>query len=134
MEGVTSCKTVSFRQSIIVSGDMRRLKNDSLMSTIFYQQFLFFFLGCILEGRSCYYRYDSNHNNNWRYRGWVPKFATGLIYQIGHTSKSSPSAKMIPPWVNHFGKITAWSLIYFLNYAQYDILTQSQILVLTLYL
>ena len=41
---------------------------------------------------------------------------------------------MIPLWVNHFGKITAWSLIYFLNYAQFDILTQSQILVLTLYI
>ena len=40
---------------------------------------------------------------------------------------------MIPPLVNHFGKITAWSLIYFLNYAQFDISTQSQILVLTLY-
>ena len=43
MEGVTSCKAVSFRQSIIVSGDMRRLKNDSLMSTIFYQQCFFSF-------------------------------------------------------------------------------------------
>ena len=40
---------------------------------------------------------------------------------------------MIPPWENYFGKITAWSLIYFLNYAQFDILTQSQILGLTLY-
>ena len=42
IEGVTSCKAVSFRQSIIVSGDMRRLKNDSLMSTIFYQHFFSF--------------------------------------------------------------------------------------------
>ena len=41
---------------------------------------------------------------------------------------------MIPPLENHFGKITAWSLIYFLNYAQFDILAQSQILGLTLYL
>ena len=43
MEGVTSCKAVSFRQSIIVSGDMRRLKNDSLMSTIFLPTFFFSF-------------------------------------------------------------------------------------------
>ena len=41
---------------------------------------------------------------------------------------------MIPPLENHFGKITAWSLIYFLNYAQFDISTQSQILGLTLYI
>ena len=41
---------------------------------------------------------------------------------------------MIPPWENYFGKITAWLLIYFLNYAQFDIIAQSQILGLTLYL
>ena len=29
--------------------------------------------------------------------------------------------EMILPLENHFGKITAWSLIYFLNYAYYDI-------------
>ena len=28
---------------------------------------------------------------------------------------------MIPPWDNHFGKRTAWSLIYFLNYAYLEI-------------
>ena len=41
---------------------------------------------------------------------------------------------MIPPLDNHFGKIPVWSLIYFLNYAQFGILTQSQILGLTLYI
>ena len=78
------------------------------------------------------------HAQDMYWSGWVPKFATGLIYQIRYSSKtiykwsSCPSAKMIRPWVNHFGKITAWSLIQFLNYAQFDILTQSQIWVLTL--
>ena len=47
------------------------------------------------------------------------KFATGLkcwnryrfkIYEL----PSCPFAKVIPPWVNHFVKRTAWSLIYFL--------------------
>ena len=73
------------------------------------------------------------------YRGWVPKFATGLIYQIRHSSKSKSVIKLSfgqnnPPWENHFGKITVWSLVYFLNYAQFDILAQSQILGLTLYI
>jgi hypothetical protein len=30
-------------------------------------------------------------------------------------------AKIIPSWDNHFGKRTAWSLIYFLNYAYLEI-------------
>ena len=34
---------------------------------------------------------------------------------------------------DHFGKRTAWLLIYFLNYAYYDYLAQSQILGITLY-
>ena len=42
-------------------------------------------------------------------------------------------AKMIHSWGNHFGKGTAWSLIYFLNYAYLNILAQSQILVISLY-
>ena len=33
----------------------------------------------------------------------------------------TPFAKMIPRLKNHFGKIPAWSLIYFLNYACFDI-------------
>ena len=41
---------------------------------------------------------------------------------------------MIPPWVNHFGKRTDWSLIYFLIYAYLNILAQSQILVISLYI
>ena len=40
---------------------------------------------------------------------------------------------MIPPRVNHFGKRTAWSLIYFLIYAYLNILAQSQILGNSLY-
>ena len=34
-------------------------------------------------------------------RGWVSKFATGLIYQIGHSSKStymSDQAVILPKW------------------------------------
>ena len=54
-------------------------------------------------------------------RGWCIKFATGLNIIIGIAQKvyewsSCPFAKIIPPWKNHFGKITAWSHIYFLNY------------------
>ena len=40
---------------------------------------------------------------------------------------------MIPSWENHFGKITAWSLIYFLNYSLLSYLVQLQILVISLY-
>ena len=42
-------------------------------------------------------------------------------------------AKLIPPWVNHFGQRTVWSLIYFLIYAYFNILAQSQIFVISLY-
>ena len=35
--------------------------------------------------------------------------------------RSCPFAKMILPWQNHVGKRTAWSLIYFLNYAWLEI-------------
>ena len=40
---------------------------------------------------------------------------------------------MIPSWENHLGKITVWSLIYFLNYSLLPYLEQSQILVISLY-
>ena len=40
---------------------------------------------------------------------------------------------MIPLGVDHFGKSVAWSLIYFLIYAYFNILAQSQILVISLY-
>ena len=40
---------------------------------------------------------------------------------------------MIHSWGNHFGKMTEWSLIYFLIYAYLNILAQSQILVISLY-
>ena len=39
------------------------------------------------------------------------------IVQKALEKSSCPFVKMIPPLENHFGKITAWSLIYFLNYA-----------------
>ena len=39
---------------------------------------------------------------------------------------------MINSWGNHFG-MTAWSLIYFLIYAYFNNLAQSQILVISLY-
>ena len=32
-----------------------------------------------------------------------------------------PNCSPIPLWVHHFGKRTVWSLLYFLNYAFYDI-------------
>ena len=37
-------------------------------------------------------------------------------------------SKFATEWVNHFGKSTDWSLIYFLIYAYLNILAQSQIL------
>ena len=40
---------------------------------------------------------------------------------------------MMPSWKSHFGKITAWSLIYFFNYSISSYLAQSQILVISLY-
>ena len=40
---------------------------------------------------------------------------------------------MIPPLENNFGKITAWSLIDFLNYSLLSYLVQLQILVISLY-
>ena len=53
------------------------------------------------------------------HRGWFSKFATGLNIIIGiYEGSSCPFAKMIPFSENHFVKITALSLIYFLNYLQ----------------
>ena len=51
---------------------------------------------------------------------------TGLNIKIGIVQKvyewsSCPFAKMISRLENHYGKIPAWSLIYFLNYAYFDI-------------
>ena len=59
------------------------------------------------------------------HRGCFPKFVNGLNIKIGIFQKvyewpSCPFVKMIPWWENHFGKRTAWSLIYFLNYAYFD--------------
>ena len=61
-----------------------------------------------------------------RNRGWSPKFATGLNIIIDIVQKvkewpSCPFAKMISQWAHHFGKRTASSLLYFLNYFYYDI-------------
>ena len=54
-------------------------------------------------------------------RGWGEKKYTGPNFWIGIVQKvyewsNCPFAKMIPPWEKVFGKRTAWSLIYFLNY------------------
>ena len=59
-------------------------------------------------------------------RGWCPKFAPGLNIKIGIVQKvyewsNCPFAKTIIWWGNPFGKRTAWSLTYFLNYAYFDI-------------
>ena len=70
------------------------------------------------------------------YRDWSSKFVTVLNMIIGCSSKSEwsncPFAKMIPSWENHFGKITAWSVIYFLIYSLLSYLAQLQILVISL--
>ena len=49
------------------------------------------------------------------------------------TSFAVEIEKVITPWVNHFGKRIALSLIYFLIYAYLNILAQSQILGNSLY-
>ena len=59
------------------------------------------------------------------HRGCFPKFANGLNNKIGIFQKvyvwpSCSFVKMISWWENHFGKRTAESLIYFLNYAYFD--------------
>ena len=59
-------------------------------------------------------------------RGWFPKFAPGLDIKIGIVQRvyelsSGPFAKKIPQLKNHFEKRTVCSLIYFLNYAYFDI-------------
>ena len=60
------------------------------------------------------------------YRGCPIIIWTGLIIKIGIVQKYMSDkailfAKMIPRLDNHFGKILAWSLKYFLNYAYFDI-------------
>ena len=40
---------------------------------------------------------------------------------------------ILPWWGDHFGKMTVWSLVYFLNYCLLSYLAQSQILVISLY-
>ena len=59
-------------------------------------------------------------------RDWSPKFETGLNIIIGIVQKvkewpSCPFAKMMYSWGNHLCKRKAWSLVYFLNCAYYDI-------------
>ena len=59
-------------------------------------------------------------------KGWCDEFDSRLNIIIGIVQKvyewpSCHFTKLIPLWVHHFGKRTAWSLIYFLNYAYYDI-------------
>ena len=84
---------------------------------------------------------NTKHYIQKHHRDWSPKFATGLkclnsIDQKVYKSSKwpfSPFAKRIPPWVNHFCKRTECSLIYFLIYAYLNILAQSQILVISLY-
>ena len=60
------------------------------------------------------------------YRGCFPKFANGLHIKISIVQKvdewpSISFAKMITSLGDEFAKGTAWSLIYFLKYAYFDI-------------
>ena len=57
------------------------------------------------------------------HRGCLIIIWTGLNIKIGIVQRvyewpNCPFAKMIPWLKNHYGKIPAWSLIYFLNYDQ----------------
>ena len=70
-------------------------------------------------------------------RGWVPNFATGLIYQIGHSSKSIWVTRLLfcqHGWLmgDHFGQRIAWLLIYVLNYAYLEIWAKFTLFLLTL--
>ena len=71
-------------------------------------------------------------------RGWVPKFATGLIYQIGHSLKSIWVTRLVFCQNNYLMRGSFWpknSLITYIIFELYLIwyLTKSQILGLTLY-
>ena len=60
------------------------------------------------------------------YRDCCIKFATGINIKIRISQKvyawsSCSFAKMTVSWEDHFGKITAWSLIYVLSFACYHI-------------
>ena len=62
----------------------------------------------------------------WSGKGWCDEFDSRLniiidIVQKVYEWSRCPLAEMIPWLENHFGKITAWSLIYSLNYAYYDV-------------
>ena len=68
----------------------------------------------------------SNPSSSDQTKGWCPKFASGPniiidIVQKVYEWSSCRFAKMIPRFEDLFGKIPAWSLIYFLNYAYYVI-------------
>ena len=59
-------------------------------------------------------------------RDWFPKFANerNIKIDVVHKVYEWPSClfvKIFPSWENHFGKRTAWSLIYFMNYDYFDI-------------
>jgi hypothetical protein len=60
------------------------------------------------------------------FRGCLKSKYTGLNIKIGIVQKAYEQpgwyfAKMILQLGDHFGKKTAWSLLYFLNYAYFDI-------------
>ena len=76
-------------------------------------------------------------NQNTQLQRLVTKICDWAKYHNWHSSKSIRVTKLSfcqndPLGVHHFGKRTAWSLIYFLIYAYYNI-SQSQILVSSLY-
>ena len=80
---------------------------------------------------------QSGRNQMWRVSPKIWDWANisnylGIAQKLYEWSRF-PLVKMIPPFECHFGKMTVCSLIYFLSYAQFDILTQSQLLGLTLY-
>ena len=59
---------------------------------------------------------------NLQYKGWRDEFDGRLNIIIGIVQKvyewpSCLFTKLIPLWLHNYGKRTAWSLIYFLNYA-----------------
>ena len=59
-------------------------------------------------------------------KGWSPNFATGLSVIIAIDQKiyewqDCSFARIVYSKAGHFGKMTAWLLLYFLNYAYYDI-------------
>ena len=83
--------TLKMIQYVIAIGPIRNL--DTGISHIM----------CTFIGDFSSLKFDSTCN-----RGWVPKFATGLIYQIGHSSKSIQVTMLVFCQTNSLMRGSLW--------------------------